>query len=69
MLRGLWQANWLHENWDNASDIYYQLALSLSEMEKRFEDFLQQLDEAGWDRRNITLKVPKEILIDQISAI
>ncbi|KAI6698438.1 hypothetical protein NL676_018557 [Syzygium grande] len=69
VLRGLWQANWLHENWDNASDIYYQLALSLSEMEKRFEDFLQQLDEAGWDRRNITLKVPKEILIDQISAI
>lgn len=69
VLRGLWQANWLHENWDNAADVNYQLALSLSEMEKRFEDFLQQLDEAGWDRHNITLRVPKEILIDQISAI
>ncbi|KAF8038521.1 hypothetical protein BT93_B1158 [Corymbia citriodora subsp. variegata] len=69
VLRGLWQANWLYENWDNAADVYYQLALSLSEMERRFEDFLQQLDEAGWDRHNITLRVPKEILIDQISAL
>ncbi|KAL5991459.1 hypothetical protein ACLOJK_012368 [Asimina triloba] len=57
-------AYWLHEHWRGADHIFMQLKESLSEMEGRFGDFLQQLNGAGWDTHKIDLKVPKEFAIE-----
>ncbi|KAK8563878.1 hypothetical protein V6N13_005900 [Hibiscus sabdariffa] len=65
VLRSVWQAYWLHENLNISEDIFDQLAKSLSEMDERFNEFIQQLDEAGWDVHQINLRVPKEISIDE----
>ncbi|OMO85071.1 Endoplasmic reticulum-adenine nucleotide transporter [Corchorus capsularis] len=65
VLRSVWQTYWLHEYMNNSENIYDQLAKSLSEMNDRFEEFIQQLDKAGWDTDQINIRVPNEISIDE----
>jgi hypothetical protein len=69
VLRSVWQTYWLHENWDSSDDVFHQLTQSILQMEDRFEDFIQQLSRAGWDTDQITLRVPKEITIDESGLV
>lgn len=69
VLRSVWQTYWLHDNWEGYNNIFDQLERSLLEMEVRFEDFIQQLDVAGWDTHQINLKVPREISIDELGPV
>ncbi|KAL2337041.1 hypothetical protein Fmac_011487 [Flemingia macrophylla] len=64
VLRSVWQAFWLTENWDSNVNVCDQIANSLMELEERFEDFIQKLKDAEWDTQQFNLKVPKAILID-----
>lgn len=69
VLRSVWQTYWLSENFNLFNqDLMDQLARSLSEMENRFEDFIQKLEGAGWDTKQINLKLPSEISIDEYSV-
>ncbi|KAG4205211.1 hypothetical protein ERO13_A04G089800v2 [Gossypium hirsutum] len=65
VLRSVWQTYWLHENLNVSEDIFDQLAKSLSMMDEKFNEFIQQLDKGGWDIHQINLRVPKEISIDE----
>ncbi|KAK3226148.1 hypothetical protein Dsin_006010 [Dipteronia sinensis] len=69
VLRSVWQTYWLHEKSESINDLFDNLSQSLLEMEDRFEDFLKQLDAAGWDTHQLNLKVPKEISIDELSPV
>ncbi|XP_028770466.1 protein root UVB sensitive 5 [Neltuma alba] len=69
VLRSLWQAIWLSENWDGKGNVCHQLASSLMELKDKFEDFIQKLDEAGWDTQKFNLKVPRRISIDDIDPL
>ncbi|CAI0424214.1 unnamed protein product [Linum tenue] len=70
VLRSVWQTYWLHVNWEQHSlDVFYQLAKSHKEMETNFDNFLEQLGQAGWDTNQFNLKVPGGILIDESGFI
>lgn len=69
VLRSVWQTYWLHENWDNSDNVFHQLAQSILQMEDRFEDFIEQLNRAGWDMHKINLRVPKDITIDDSGPV
>lgn len=69
VLRSVWQTYWLHENWDSSVNVFHQLAQSVLQMEDRFEDFIQQLNRAGWDTLQMNLKVPKEITFDESGPV
>jgi len=64
VLRSVWQTFWLSENWDSDANICDQIANSLMELEERFEDFIQKLNDAQWDTQQLNLKVPKNLFID-----
>lgn len=64
VLRSIWQTYWLDKHWDSTESIVDQLARSLSEMEDKFNDFMQLLEGAGWDTHQLSLKVPNNVLID-----
>ncbi|XP_048236292.1 protein root UVB sensitive 5 isoform X3 [Ricinus communis] len=68
-LRSVWQTYWLHENWKSSTNVLDKLAQSLLEMEVKFEDFVQQLEVAGWNTHQINLKVPREIVIDELHTL
>ncbi|KAK1355726.1 Root UVB sensitive family [Heracleum sosnowskyi] len=65
VLRSVWQTYWLYQNLVHADNFISKLEESLNKLDSRFENFLQQLKEAGWDINLISLKVPKEILIEE----
>ncbi|KAB2621950.1 hypothetical protein D8674_024132 [Pyrus ussuriensis x Pyrus communis] len=67
VLRSVWQAYWLHANWNSLGNAFDQLTESRLEMEDRFEDFIQQLNGSGWDTNQMNLKVPKEISLDELN--
>ncbi|GMY25491.1 protein root UVB sensitive 5 [Fagus crenata] len=69
VLRSVWQTYWLHENWDSSVNVFHQLAQSVLQMEDGFEDFIQQLNRAGWDTLQMNLKVPKEITFDESGPV
>ena len=69
VLRSVWQTYWLHENWDNSDNVFHQLAQSILQMEDRFEDFIEQLNRAGWDMHQINLRIPKDITIDDSGPV
>ena len=69
VLRSVWQTYWLHENWNGQDNAFDQLVHSLSELENSFNDFIQQLDHNGWDTKEINLKVPKEVTIDELGPV
>ncbi|GAB4833965.1 hypothetical protein Ancab_032213 [Ancistrocladus abbreviatus] len=68
-LRSIWQANWLYENGSLSENVNELLEQSLLELEERFDDFMQQLEETGWDTYKITVKVPKEPFIEELDPI
>ncbi|KAK2999638.1 hypothetical protein RJ639_022895, partial [Escallonia herrerae] len=65
VLRSVWQTYWLYQNSGSVDNVVYQLEQSLIELEDRFDNLLQQLEEAGWDTNQINLKVHKEISIKE----
>ncbi|XP_044479352.1 protein root UVB sensitive 5-like isoform X1 [Mangifera indica] len=67
VLRSVWQTYWLYEKFESSDNLFDQLSQSLSEMEERFDNFIHRLEKAGWDTRQINLKVPTEISIDESS--
>lgn len=67
VLRSVWQAYWLHANWNSLGNAFDQLTESRLEMEDQFEDFIQQLNGSGWDTHQMNLKVPKEISLDELN--
>ncbi|KAM6550653.1 hypothetical protein CsatB_000461 [Cannabis sativa] len=69
VLRSVWQAYWLHENWNSLDNTLEQLERSLSMLEKSFGDFIQQLNQTGWDTNEMNLKVPKEIAVDELGSV
>uniref|UniRef100_A0A5B6YWE5 Protein root UVB sensitive 5 n=1 Tax=Davidia involucrata TaxID=16924 RepID=A0A5B6YWE5_DAVIN len=69
VLQSVWQTYWLHQNWDNDTDVFGQLEKSLMELEDGFQNFMQQLAGAGWDTQQINLKVPKELSIEVVGAV
>ncbi|XP_047059484.1 protein root UVB sensitive 5-like [Lolium rigidum] len=61
VLRSLWQAHWLHEHeLKPKDDVFDRLEESLTALGGEFDDFIGQMEEAGWDQSQIFLKVPKE---------
>ncbi|MCL7050117.1 hypothetical protein MKW94_027152 [Papaver nudicaule] len=69
VLRSIWQTYWLHEHWQGRAsnnNVFDQLQESMSKLDTRFDDFLQQLEEAGWDVKQIKLKVPSELLFEEM---
>lgn len=69
VLRSVWQTYWLYQNLADDDNIISKLEESLDKLGTRFENFLQQLEEAGWDINLISLKVPKEILIEETHGV
>lgn len=67
VFRSVWQAYWLYQNWGWSDNIFDRLEQSLVELRDRFPDLLQQLTDAGWDTNNLSLKVPKEMSINELS--
>ncbi|XP_077221860.1 root UVB sensitive protein (Protein of unknown function, DUF647) isoform X2 [Tasmannia lanceolata] len=65
VLRCVWQAYWLHQHWRGSDQVFFHIEESLSKLEERFDDFLQQLEGAGWNTCQINLKVPKKLLIEE----
>uniref|UniRef100_A0A7C9E456 Protein root UVB sensitive/RUS domain-containing protein n=1 Tax=Opuntia streptacantha TaxID=393608 RepID=A0A7C9E456_OPUST len=65
-LRSMWQAYWLYENWDSSVDFIKALEESLLILEARFNDFVELLEEAGWNTCQINLNVPKEPYIEEL---
>ncbi|XP_019249180.1 PREDICTED: protein root UVB sensitive 5 isoform X2 [Nicotiana attenuata] len=69
VLRSVWQTYWLYQNWGWSDNVFDRLEQSLVELKHRFPDLLQQLIEAGWDANNLSLKVPKEMSIEELPAL
>ncbi|KAL3536515.1 hypothetical protein ACH5RR_004976 [Cinchona calisaya] len=69
VLRSVWQTYWLYQNWGWSNNVQDQLEQSLSKLEERFDDFVQQLETSGWDTSRLNLKVPKEISIEELDAV
>ncbi|XP_055812679.1 protein root UVB sensitive 5 isoform X2 [Solanum dulcamara] len=67
VFRSVWQTYWLYQNWGWSDNIFDRLEQSLVELRDRFPDLLQQLTDAGWDTNSLSLKVPKEMLIKELS--
>ncbi|KAM0865135.1 hypothetical protein ACQ4PT_043478 [Festuca glaucescens] len=64
VLRSLWQAHWLHEHQLKPSDdVFDWLEESLTALGDEFDDFIDQMEGAGWDQSQIFLKVPKEPVV------
>ncbi|XP_074270538.1 protein root UVB sensitive 5 isoform X2 [Silene latifolia] len=64
-LQSVWQAYWLYENWDSSLDLTKALEDSLSCMEGRFDNFMELLEDAGWNIHKININVSKEPYIEQ----
>ncbi|XP_020582720.1 protein root UVB sensitive 5-like [Phalaenopsis equestris] len=67
VLKSLWQVYWLHTYNEELGrdDILGWLSESLLKLEARFSVFLKQLEEAGWEREMIILKVPKHLVFEE----
>ncbi|GMH22979.1 hypothetical protein Nepgr_024822 [Nepenthes gracilis] len=67
-LRSIWQAYWLYEN-RMSENMNALLEQSLLKLDDGFDNFIQQLNDAGWETHEITLKVPKEPLIEELDPV
>lgn len=79
VLRSLWHSYWLNKHRsqlilqeDESVDLmsmYYQLLEeSIIKLENGFANFLDKLEEAGWDKDLIILKVPSRLFVSDESA-
>ncbi|KVI11419.1 Protein of unknown function DUF647 [Cynara cardunculus var. scolymus] len=66
VLRSVWQTYWLYKNRSKQDDGFDQLKESLKKIDDRFEDFLQQMRDVGWDIDEINLKIRNDISIEEI---
>ncbi|KAI3906595.1 hypothetical protein MKW98_009503 [Papaver atlanticum] len=68
VLRSIWQTYWLYEHCQGreSKNVFDQLQESMLKLDARFDDFLKQLEEAGWDVKLIKLKVPTELLFEEM---
>ncbi|XP_008776657.2 protein root UVB sensitive 5 isoform X1 [Phoenix dactylifera] len=70
VLKSLWQVYWLHGRQERLPDhVFSWLEESLLNLEAGFADFLKQLEEAGWDKHQISLKVPNGFLFEEIGSV
>ncbi|CAI9097307.1 OLC1v1033698C1 [Oldenlandia corymbosa var. corymbosa] len=69
VLRSLWQAYWVYQNWSWSNNVEEQIEESLISLEKRFDDFMQQLKNAGWDTSQLNLKVPRDFSIQELPSL
>ncbi|KAL9247023.1 hypothetical protein vseg_020494 [Gypsophila vaccaria] len=65
-LQSVWQAYWLYEHWDNSEELSKALKRSLLSMQGRFDDFIQLLEDAGWNTRKVNINVSREPYIEQL---
>lgn len=70
VLKSLWHVHWLHEHPREGADddVLSWLEDSLSKLERGFAEFLQGLERAGWEKYQIILKVPQDILFHEAEA-
>lgn len=65
VLRSLWQAHWLSENWTaEVKNVFDFLKLSVQILQAEFDDFLVKLEQSGWNVDSIILKVPRDVLVE-----
>lgn len=64
VLQSVWQAYWLYEHWDSSIEVVKALEDSLMNLERRFDNFMELLEEAGWNTQKLNLNVPKEPYIE-----
>lgn len=64
VLQSVWQAYWLYEHWDSSIEVVKSLEDSLMNLERRFDNFMELLEEAGWNTQKLNLNVPKEPYIE-----
>lgn len=65
VLRSLWQAHWLSENWTaEVKNVFDFLKLSVQILQVEFDDFLVKLEQSGWNVDSIILKVPRDVLVE-----
>ncbi|XP_020701053.2 protein root UVB sensitive 5-like [Dendrobium catenatum] len=71
VLKSLWQVYWLHNHHKelDRDDVLGWLNESLLKLEARFTVFLKQLEEAGWQKDQISLKVPKHLLFEEADSL
>ncbi|XP_028552573.1 protein root UVB sensitive 5 isoform X2 [Dendrobium catenatum] len=71
VLKSLWQVYWLHNHHKelDRDDVLGWLNESLLKVEARFTVFLKQLEEAGWQKDQISLKVPKHLLFEEADSL
>ncbi|KAG0494281.1 hypothetical protein HPP92_005275 [Vanilla planifolia] len=67
VLKSIWQVYWLHTHHRelDVSDALSFISESLLKLEEGFAGFLKQLENAGWDKDQIILKVPKHLLLEE----
>lgn len=66
VMKSLWQAYWLYEHQERRSgDLFSWIEESIQNLVSGFTDFLEKLDGAGWDSKQIVLKVPSDILFEE----
>ncbi|KAI3771180.1 hypothetical protein L6452_02339 [Arctium lappa] len=65
VLRSVWQTYWLYKNRSKQDEGFDQLKESLKTLDHRFEEFVQQLRDVGWDIDQINLKIRNDILIQE----
>lgn len=68
-LRSVWQASWINQNWTIGGSSVHLLEQSVMELDSQFENFIQQLKEAGWDTNKITIRIPTDIIIDVVGVV
>ncbi|KAL2902187.1 Protein root UVB sensitive 5 [Bienertia sinuspersici] len=64
VLQSVWQTYWLYEHWDNTIQVIKALEEGLLNLDRRFNSFMDSLEEAGWNTQKLNLKVPKEPYIE-----
>ncbi|KAL2480458.1 Protein root UVB sensitive 5 [Abeliophyllum distichum] len=68
VLRSVWQTYWLNQNRSRPDDVFDELERSLIELKNGFDNFLQQLEETGWDTNQINLKLLKFLRVPELDT-
>ncbi|KAK9716005.1 hypothetical protein RND81_06G205400 [Saponaria officinalis] len=65
-LQSVWQAYWLYKHWGDSLELIKVLEGSLLSMEGQFDDFMERLEDAGWNTSKVNINVSKEPYIEQL---
>ncbi|KAJ3693721.1 hypothetical protein LUZ60_009201 [Juncus effusus] len=73
VLRSVWQAYWLDKHklkeYTSISAIYSWIEESLLKLDEIFDEFFMILEESGWDKDLIIIKVPNQLVFEQYDSI